>query len=448
MQPIIVEKPYRFISPCRSGWPSSIIQGTRLVDGYLNYFEGVQSYEIRGAEHLRDSLAQRRGILLAPNHCRYADPLAMGWLARTVGVHLFAMASWHLFNQHWFQALAIRLCGGFSVYREGHDRQSLETAIGILTEAKRPLVVFPEGTVFRTNDRLQPLLEGVAFLARAAARKRQAVDGGEVVIHPVAIKYLFRGDLERTTHPTLQSLEQRLLLGKPLPEASLVERIYRLYEVILSIKEVEYFGASQAGTFQMRQQALIERLLRPLEQQWLQGFRGEAGQGKEPGATLAQGSGGPSGIVAVGDSTSDGSIKRQLTLLPRIKHLRAVIVPQLLRQKVPESRRGEVWQALSEIYLAQQIASHPSDYLVSPTDTRILESVERIQEDVLDRATIPRPLHAVLQVGAAIVVPTDRPPRGERDPIMSQLESSLREMLGQLSTEARPYEAGALSTVR
>ena len=131
---------------------------------------------MRGSEHLQDSVRLGHGILLAPNHCRYSDPIAMGWIVRQVNVYLYSMASWHLFHQSRLQAFAMRMCGGFSVYREGVDRQSLNTAIEVLVAAKRPLVVFPEGTVFRTNDILQPLLDGVAFLARAAAKRRAKQD--------------------------------------------------------------------------------------------------------------------------------------------------------------------------------------------------------------------------------------------------------------------------------
>src|SRR3970282_234877 len=101
------------------------------------------------------------------------DPIVMGFLARHVACYMFAMASWHLFNQDRFTAWAIQKMGGFSVYREGMDRQAIQTAIDILAQARRPLILFPEGTVTRTNDRLGALLDGVSFIARSAARKRQ-----------------------------------------------------------------------------------------------------------------------------------------------------------------------------------------------------------------------------------------------------------------------------------
>ena len=95
-----------------------------------------------------------------------------------------------------FKAWLLRRIGAFSIFREGLDREALRVAIRILVEARRPLVIFPEGIITRTNDRLGTLQEGVAFIARTAAKQRaQATPPGQVVIHPVALKYFFEGDL-------------------------------------------------------------------------------------------------------------------------------------------------------------------------------------------------------------------------------------------------------------
>src|SRR5690606_28791965 len=145
------------------------------------------------------------------NHCRYADPLALGYLARQAKTHVYAMASWHLFNQGWFYSFAIRRMGAFSIYREGVDKRAINTAIQILEDAERPLIVFPEGSVSRTNDRLHALLDGVAFIARTAAKRRAKQNPpGKVVIHPVGVKYCFQGDLKATLTPVLAMIEERL----------------------------------------------------------------------------------------------------------------------------------------------------------------------------------------------------------------------------------------------
>lgn len=403
MHAIISQKPYRFVPPHRGNWIPSAIQSTRLVDYYLSHYEGIESHEVRGAERVRESLRRNAGILLAPNHCRYADPVAMGWLSRASRVHLFSMASWHLFTQHWLQSLAIRLCGGFSIYREGMDRKSLETAVEILSEAVRPLVLFPEGTVFRSNDVLQPLLEGVAFIARAAAKRREKRDGGKVVVHPIAIKYLLRGDVREIAEPAVARLEDRLLSRRPYTHKSLVSRVQLLCEQVLTMQEVALFGRAQPGTDPERRGQLIEALLSKHETTWLH-------------------------VVGRGE------------LVPRIKQLRLVLVPELQKPGLAPAQSAAIWEALTDIYNAQQIASYPAGYLDQPTDTRLIETVERLEEDVLGRCRVPRPLHAVIQVGEAIVVQPSCFERNAVDPLLQETAAQLRQMLAVLSAEARPMD--------
>ncbi len=402
MQDIIIEKPYQFVPPHRGNFLPKAILKLGLVPWYLKKFEGVVSHQLHGIDHLRESMRQGHGVLLAPNHCRYADPLVMAFVASEAQVPMFAMASWHLFEQRRWQRWALSTMGAFSVYREGLDRQSLDTAVDMLVNPKRPLVVFPEGTVFRTNDRLQPLLDGVAFMARTAA-KRRAKDGGtgKVVIHPVAIKYLFHGDLEKSVDPTLDALEKRLTWTL-LKETTTLRRIYRITLAMLSLKEIEYLGAAQLGSIEERQQRLVDHLLCPLEQEWL-------------GKTVVD------------------------TIIPRIKSLRMRIVPELTTGELDDRERERRWTQLSRIYLSQQIASYPPDYIVSPTtDTRILETVERLEEDITDRAGVHGPLEVIIEIDEAIEVPTDRAPRGEEDPIMKRLRDRMQSMLDRLSTHANP----------
>lgn len=401
MQEIIVEKPYQFQPPFRRNVYPWLLQRLRLVDRFLHRFEGVESYELRGIDHLKESLRQGAGIILAPNHCRYADPIAMGWLVRPLGIYIYAMASWHLFNQHPLQSLAIRLAGGFSVNREGIDRQALDMAVNSIVDGHRPLVIFPEGTVFRNNDRLQPLLDGVAFLARTAAKKRAKLGKPHTVIHPIAIKYLFKGDVVKTVTPVVEEIERRLAWFQPIcRQFNMVDRVKRLSEAFLATKELEHMGQAGSGELAERRARLVEFLIGETERRWI-------------------------GQVSSGEP-----------IIPRIKALRLRIVPELL--SAADIGQQQVMRCeLNRLYVAQQIASYPSDYLESPvTNTRLLETVEQLEEDIWDRARVHRPLHAVIEVGQPIEVTDAKPAKGETDPILVQLEQKLRTMLGGLAQEA------------
>src|SRR5205085_2509528 len=154
-----------------------------------------------------------------------------------------------------------------SVYREGVDRQALNAAIGVLQEASRPLVIFPEGVITRSNARLGNLMEGTAFIARNAAKKRsQEKPSGQVVIHPVALKYYFRGDINAAVTPALDDIERRLS-WRPHRHLPLTDRILKVGLGLLSLKEIEYLGHAQTGANPERLARLIDHLLVPLEKE-------------------------------------------------------------------------------------------------------------------------------------------------------------------------------------
>lgn len=404
MQNIVIEKPYEFVPPHRGNlWPT-MIQRFRLIDRWLRKSHGVTSYECRGVEKLRESLAAGHGIMLTPNHCRPSDPIVMGFPAREAKTHVYAMASWHLYNQDRFTAFAIRKMGGFSVNREGVDRKSLNTAIDVLESAERPLIVFPEGVTTRLNDRLLDFLDGVAFIARTAARRRaKRVSDGKVVIHPVAIKYFFHGDLRTAIEPQLADFERRLT-WKVSVGVSLLDRIRQIGDALLSLKELEYLGTTQTGSTSERCHQLIDMLLTPIEEDWLGGEREQ-------------------GVVA------------------RVKSLRMAIVPELTRNEVSGEERTRRWNQLADIYLAQQLSCYPEGYLRPPTSVdRILETVERLEEDLTDQVTSHPPTKVVIQIGDAVEVSTSRDRNAETDPLMTQIYNTVQGMLDELSRESVIFE--------
>jgi len=386
MQNVIIDKPYRFIPPCHSRlWPPIL---RLLVPRLLNKCHGITRVECRGVEHLRESLAAGQGILLAPNHCRESDPLVLGALSAAVGRPFFLLASWHLFMQGRLRAFLLRRAGAFSIYREGMDRAALKAATDILEQARRPLVIFPEGVLSRTNDHLNALMDGTALIARAAARRRAKLNPPrQVVVHPVAIRYHFRGDLQASLSPVLDRIESRLT-WRPQRDLPLIERVYKLGFTLLSLKEIEYLGQASSDSIHDRLHRLIDHLLVPLEKEWLDGRRDD-------------------------------------TTVARVKRLRAAILPDLVKGDIDEPERDRRWRHLADVYLAQQLAHYPPDYIRSdPTPDRLLETVERFEEDLTDLCTTHRPFTAAVHVAPAIHVTPDI------DDLMPQIEGQLRQLLG------------------
>jgi 1-acyl-sn-glycerol-3-phosphate acyltransferase len=396
MQNVVIDKPYQFIPPVYGTFWNSIF--VRLLPWYLNKAWGIASVECRGAESLRQSVQEGHGIVLAPNHCRPVDPLVLGSLIPHIGTPLFAIASWHLFMAGGVTPWAIRRMGAFSIYREGMDRQAVSTAIDILERALRPLVIFPEGVVTRTNDRLTEFQEGVSFIARSGAKKR-AKQGGKVVLHPIALKYFFRGDLAASVEPVLTSIEHRLT-WQPQREHTLLERIAQLGSALLCLKEVEYLGKPQPGTLHERLLRLIDHILAPLEDEWA--------QGKHDGHVVA-----------------------------RVKRLRSAILPDMVAGEITEVERERRWRQLADMYLAQQLSWYPPDYVTSrPSAERLLETVERFDEDLTDEARIHRPLHCVIQVAEPIEVSPERDRAAATDPLLARTREVVQEMIDRLSEES------------
>jgi 1-acyl-sn-glycerol-3-phosphate acyltransferase len=334
--------------------------------------------------------------MLAPNHCRPADPFVVGTLGHAVGCHVHIMASWHLFMQGPVQRFLLSRAGAFSIYREGLDREALKCAIQILADARRPLVLFPEGVISRHNDRLNSLMEGTAMIARSAAKQRAgASPPGRVVVHPVAIRYFFGGDLLATIDPMLADIERRLSWQ---PDSGLepIARIRRVGAALLALKEIEHLGEPRSGELDERIRHLIDHLLCPIEDAWL--------KGRHEGDVVA-----------------------------RVKLLRTALLPEMVAGQMPEAEEEERWRLLARLYLAQQLAFYPQGYLsLNPAPERVLETVERFEEDTTDRVRRVSPLRAVLTVGDPIEVTQERV-RGGEDPLMKALREQLEALLAQPS---------------
>jgi hypothetical protein len=286
--------------------------------------------------------------------------------------------------------------GGFSVHREGVDRQAINLAIDLLAEAKRPLVIFPEGATSRTADRLQALLDGVAFIARTAAKKRaKLAPPGKVVVHPVAVKYYFGGDIRRAADEVLTDIEQRLT-WQPQRGLPLLARILKVGSALLSLKEIEYLGQPQVGTLALRMNGLIDRLLGPIEEEWL-------------------------GRVQSGP------------VVPRVRGLRTKILPDMVERRVTREERNRRWQQLADVYLAAQLSCYPPDYLARPTVDRVLEMIEKFEEDLTDKARLHGHLKVVLQIGEAIEVSPERDRKAPIDPLMTAIQASLQAMIDELA---------------
>ncbi len=400
MQNIIFEEKYEFIPPVESDAWVWLLRF--LLKGFLKREFAIESYECRNLDRLRGVIDDGYSVLIAPNHARLADPMVMGLLTGELGRNVMTMAGWHLFKEGWYQKFILRRLGAFSVYREGTDRQSVSFAIDTLVAGRRALVIFAEGAVSRHCDVVMELMDGPGFIARQATKRRAKQGKKPVVVQPVAIRYTYDGDPYAAVAPDLARLE-RNFTWEPQTHLSTVQRLRKLGEAILAVKEVEYLGGVRAGDPFDRAEQLAIETLEALEDKW--NIKDRSG-----------------GIVA------------------RVKNLRSAILPDMIAGTTSEAERAARWRDLGACYYAQQMAHYPRKYITDGPNLpeRILETVERLEEDFTDSAVYHGPLHVTIDVGEPVVVDGQRDRSAKQDPAMVQVAEQLQSMLDALAAERTP----------
>jgi hypothetical protein len=125
-------------------------------------------------------------------------------------------------------------------------------------------------------------------------------------------------------------------------------------------------------------------------------------------------------------------------VVTRVKNLRTALLPEMVSGELAEAERARRWRQLADIYLAQQLYFYPPGYFTpQPTPERLLETVERFEEDLTDEAPLHRPLRAVVEVGEAIEVSPTRERGADVDPVMAQIRTELEKMLARLAARGR-----------
>src|SRR5439155_17434944 len=144
---------------------------------------------------------------------------------------------------------------------------------------------------------------------------------GRVVLHPILIRYTFHGDLHRSVDGVLDAIERRLS-WQPQRDRPLLERVHKVGDGILALKEVEYLGRAYSGKLSPRLRALTEAILQPMEREWL-------------------------------NSVGSGPA------VERVKKLRTAILPDLVEKELAPADREHRWAHLADCYLAQQLDCYP-----------------------------------------------------------------------------------------
>ena len=395
--PLADELPYHFYPPkIQPLWSSLAKPYIRRV---LKKELKIVEIDFGDLSRLKEQIGKGDGILLAPNHCDHADCGLMFELARRLGMPFYYMAAYQIFAG--LNRFPLPRLGVFPVDREGSDIRAFKTAVGILSKATNPLVVFPEGEIYHMADRLTPLREGAGALAASAA-KTLAKTGKTVWIWPIGIKYRY---IDADPIPVLltlmESLEARFTWF-PRRGRSLVVRIYDYAEALLALKEIEYLGNARKGPLRERIADLRTVLLESIEDRRLG--------------------------------------KRSAEDVPtRVKELRRVCIERLADRTTDADEAFSLRKDLHDLFVVIQLFSYPGDYLKAcPTVERAAEILLKFEQDVLGANDAePRGRRrAILRLGEPIDVGARLTPARKLRSVIADvtvdLERSIQALLDQI----------------
>jgi hypothetical protein len=398
--------PYRFVPPYRGKLWCRVAK--HVMPRHLRRKMGVPLLHFQGVEHLRDSLSKKAGILLASNHVRWADPIVVGAMGLEVQRYFYYVVSYHIFKQNRVIGWWLNRIGGYSILREGSDREAIRATVGILSAAERPIVMFPEGTWFRQNDRVGPLQEGLGLIVRQAAKQSER----PILVHPVGIKYWLLGDPRPELNRRVEKLE-RGLCWQPKHGGDLPERLAQIGNALLAVKEIERFGRAQEGGLDERIRRLTGVLIGDMEKRYL---------GKE----------------------------YEGWNLERVRRLRLILVRKLTEVRDDADAGRATRETLELLLFCENLSAHSLEYLTErPSLERIAETIQRIEETMADRVEEPiGELGATLAVGPAVDVRAfAAAKRGAGDPLMETVAEGMRSLLRQMLEQGPPPEWNCLPPV-
>lgn len=358
----------------------------------------IHSIELLGLENLKGALDAKQGVLLAPNHSFHWDSYCLLESAQKLECPFYIMTAWQVFQEsRWFDRISMQRCGCFSVDREGSDLVAMKTAIDILQNRPHPLVVFPEGDVYHTNDRVTTFREGAAAMGLMAARKAQR----DVVVIPVAMKRWYTEDPSVQLAKVLDRVEERLFwqpkTSLQMHERPMHQRIEQIADGILSLKEIEYQHRSQSADLATRISTLALNVLGEVEQK-------------------------------VGIVEGKGIIPE------RVKEVRKRLI-ELQGQSQPGIDYAKEMQTM---FFVTQLYSYPGDYVLrKPSIERIAETVDKFEEDVLGAAypSVHGPKKVVVQFGAAIQLPRGKGRTMSAGDLTERMQGEVQSMLDSLNEQ-------------
>lgn len=362
----------------------------------------IMDVEIRGLENLKKATDQNAGVMITPNHSGHCDPILVYRAAEAIKKPFGFMCAWQVFDKaNHFRRFMFRTHGCFSVDREGTDMRAFRKAMEFLQTKTNPLVLFPEGEVYHTNDRITPFRDGAAAIALTATKRAER----PIFVVPCAIKYLYTSD----PTPELVELMNRLekhILWRPTPHVPLADRIYRFAQGLLSLKEIEYLGQTQSGALPGRISFLSNKILSDLETRY---------------------------------STKPGDAD----IPERVKAVRREIIKILEEESTTADKIVQAEIDLDDLFIVIQLFSYPGDYVAGkPSVERLAETLDKFEEDILGQlsATIRATRRVILSFAEPILVQRVKGKSNAAGELTETIEKNVQQLLDDINASLTKEE--------
>jgi len=356
--------------------------------------------EVRGQEHLRQALAAGHGVLITPNHFSYADPFVLLEASDQARLPFYFMTAWQVFGAAGpLRRLLLRQHGCFSVDRDGADVRAFRQAVDILRRQPNPLVIFPEGDIYRLKGRVMPFHEGAASVALTAARGQRTI-----ICLPASLTYRYLEDPTPKLERLLDRLE-RTFRWRPERTRTSGQRVERLTEAAVALKELEHLGATGSGALRERIDSLAADILGRLE--WDYGL-------------------GP----------------RDATVPKRVHRLRRQVVERRDRLSPDDPRRRQSQDHLDDLFSVLQVFCYGADSRSGQADReRVAATLDHLEEDLLGVpvAAARAACAALLTFGPPVAVDPARARPGAAPALTRTIEERVQALLdGTLTPEPVP----------
>ena len=177
-------------------------------------------------------------------------------------------------------------------------------------------------------------------------------------------------------------------------DTPLDQRIYQFAEALLAVKELEYYRQPKTGSLPERIRMLGDHILGQVEHR---------------------------------HDLQDGG----KSIPERVKAARRTVIAKLSDERSQDDRQ-RLDNDLEDLFLVVQSFSYPGDYVnESPTIERMAETIDKFEEDVLQKSTasIKARRRAVVEFGEPIEVVGDRKVKGQATTLTSATEASVQSIL-------------------